>query len=84
MLIPELFLDTGGAERLIGAGDGLFISTTLHRPIRVKAPFLTESEIHKVIDFWKDQAEELPFERQTIPLEEIESKNYYLKRRGRR
>jgi S-DNA-T family DNA segregation ATPase FtsK/SpoIIIE len=67
-------LDTGGAEKLIGAGDGLFISTTLHRPIRIKAPFLTESEIHKVIDFWKDQAEELPFERQTIPLEEIESK----------
>jgi len=67
-------LDTGGAEKLIGSGDGLFISTTLHRPIRVKAPFLTEGEIHKVIDFWKDQAEELPFERQTIPLEEIESK----------
>jgi S-DNA-T family DNA segregation ATPase FtsK/SpoIIIE len=67
-------LDTGGAEKLIGSGDGLFISTTLHRPIRIKAPFLTESEIHKVIDFWKDQAEELPFERQTIPLEEIESK----------
>jgi S-DNA-T family DNA segregation ATPase FtsK/SpoIIIE len=67
-------LDTGGAEKLIGSGDGLFISTTLHRPIRIKAPFLTEGEIHKVIDFWKDQAEELPFERQTIPLEEIESK----------
>jgi S-DNA-T family DNA segregation ATPase FtsK/SpoIIIE len=67
-------LDTGGAEKLIGSGDGLFISTTLHRPVRVKAPFLTESEIHKVINFWKDQAEELPFERQTIPLEEIESK----------
>jgi S-DNA-T family DNA segregation ATPase FtsK/SpoIIIE len=67
-------LDTGGAEKLIGSGDGLFISTTLHRPIRIKAPFLTESEIHKVIDFWKDQAEELPFERQTIPLEEIENK----------
>jgi S-DNA-T family DNA segregation ATPase FtsK/SpoIIIE len=67
-------LDTGGAEKLIGAGDGLFISTTLHRPIRIKAPFLTESEIHKVIDFWKDQAEKLPFEKQTIPLEEIESK----------
>jgi S-DNA-T family DNA segregation ATPase FtsK/SpoIIIE len=67
-------LDTGGAEKLIGSGDGLFISTTLHRPIRIKSPFLTEGEIHKVIDFWKNQAEELPFERQTIPLEEIESK----------
>jgi len=67
-------LDIGGAEKLIGEGDGLFISTTLHRPIRIKAPFLTENEIHKVINFWKDQAEELPFEKQTISLEEIESK----------
>jgi S-DNA-T family DNA segregation ATPase FtsK/SpoIIIE len=67
-------LDIGGAEKLVGSGDGLFISTNLHRPIRIKAPFLAENEIHKVIDFWKDQAEELPFERQTIPLEEIESK----------
>ena len=67
-------LDIGGAEKLIGAGDGLFISTTLHRPIRIKAPFLTENEIYKVIDFWKDQAEEVPFEKQTISLEEIEKK----------
>jgi S-DNA-T family DNA segregation ATPase FtsK/SpoIIIE len=67
-------LDTGGAEKLIGTGDGLFISTMLHRPVRIKAPFITENEIHKVIEFWKDQAEELPFERQTISLEEIENK----------
>ncbi|GIW67269.1 MAG: hypothetical protein KatS3mg096_137 [Candidatus Parcubacteria bacterium] len=67
-------LDTGGAEKLIGSGDGLFISTTLHQPLRIKAPFITETEIHKVIDFWKDQAEELPqFERQKIPIEEIEA-----------
>ena len=67
-------LDTGGAEKLIGTGDGLFISTMLHRPVRIKAPFITENEIHKVIAFWKDQAEELPFERQAISLEEIENK----------
>ena len=67
-------LDISGAEKLIGSGDGLFISTTLHRPIRIKAPFLTENEIHKVIDFWKDQSEEVPFEKQTISLEEIEKR----------
>ena len=67
-------LDISGAEKLIGSGDGLFISTILHNPIRIKAPFLTENEIHKVIDFWKEQAEELPFEKQTISLEEIEKK----------
>jgi len=68
-------LDIAGAEKLIGSGDGLFISTFLHRPVRIKAPFITETEIHKVIDFWKEQAEEIPsFEKPTINVEEIEQK----------
>jgi S-DNA-T family DNA segregation ATPase FtsK/SpoIIIE len=68
-------LDVSGAEKLIGSGDGLFISTFLHRPVRIKSPFITETEIHKVIDFWKEQAEEIPsFEKPTINVEEIEQK----------
>jgi len=68
-------LDVSGAEKLIGSGDGLFISTFLHRPVRIKSPFITEIEIHKVIDFWKEQAEEIPsFEKPTINVEEIEQK----------
>ena len=68
-------LDSGGAEKLIGSGDGLFIATTLHRPLRVKAPLITESEIHKVVNFWQEQAEKVPeFEKQTISLDELEKK----------
>jgi S-DNA-T family DNA segregation ATPase FtsK/SpoIIIE len=68
-------LDTAGAEKLMGIGDGLFISTLLHRPLRIKAPFISENEIHKVINFWQQQAEELPqFEKPTINVEEIEQK----------
>jgi len=72
-------LDVSGAEKLIGTGDGLFISTSILRPLRIKAPYISESEIDKIIKFWSDQAEELPqFEKQTIPLEEIEKKTIYL------
>lgn len=68
-------LDVAGAEKLTGAGDGLFISTHLHRPIRIKSAFVSESEIEKITDFWKGQAENMPgFEKQTIPIEEIEKK----------
>ena len=68
-------LDTGGAEKLIGAGDGLFISTMLHRPLRIKAPLVTDNEIHKVVNFWLEQTKKIPeFERQTISLEELEKK----------
>lgn len=66
-------LDTSGAEKLIGAGDGLFISTMLHKPIRIKAPFVSDNEIHKVVNFWLEQSKKIPdFEKQTIPLEELE------------
>jgi S-DNA-T family DNA segregation ATPase FtsK/SpoIIIE len=72
-------LDISGAEKLMGTGDGLFISTSTLRPLRIKAPYVSENEIAKVIKFWSDQAEELPqFEKQTIPLEEIEKKTVYL------
>ncbi len=68
-------LDTGGAEKLIGEGDGLFMSTISHRPMRIKAPYVSESEIHKIVNFWKEQAGELPqFEKQTISLDELEQK----------
>ncbi|MCS7201118.1 MAG: DNA translocase FtsK [Patescibacteria group bacterium] len=68
-------LDISGAEKLTGAGDGLFISTMLHRPLRVKSAFVSEAEIERVTNFWKDQAESLPnFERQTISIEEIEKR----------
>jgi S-DNA-T family DNA segregation ATPase FtsK/SpoIIIE len=67
-------LDISGAEKLIGSGDGLFISTQLQRPIRIKAPFVQDNEIHKIVNFWAEQAEEISFEKQLIPLEEIEQK----------
>ncbi len=67
-------LDVSGAEKLIGSGDGLFISTQLQRPIRIKAPFVQDNEIHKIVNFWAEQAEEISFEKQLIPLEEIEQK----------
>lgn len=68
-------LDTGGAEKLIGEGDGLFISTQLLKPVRIKAPFVSEEEIHKIVEFWKKENEKIPeFERQTISLEDLEEK----------
>ncbi len=68
-------LDMGGAEKLIGAGDALFIGITMHRPVRVKTPYVSEQEISRVVNFWKQQIEKVPeFEKQTIPIEELEKK----------
>ena len=50
-------LDVMGAEHLLGKGDMLFLPPGSSRLIRVHGAFVTETEITKVVDFWKDQAQ---------------------------
>lgn len=66
-------LDYSGAEKLIGAGDMLFMSTLFGGIKRIQAPLVTEKEIERITDFWAKQAlEKEDYERETIPLEEYE------------
>ncbi len=45
-----------GAEHLLGKGDMLFLPPGSSRLIRVHGAFVTETEINRVVDFWKAQA----------------------------
>jgi S-DNA-T family DNA segregation ATPase FtsK/SpoIIIE len=49
-------LDGMGAEHLLGKGDMLFLPPGTSRLIRVHGAFVTETEINRVVDFWKNQA----------------------------
>jgi DNA segregation ATPase FtsK/SpoIIIE, S-DNA-T family len=49
-------LDVMGAEHLLGKGDMLFLPPGSSRLVRVHGAFVTEAEINRVVDFWKDQA----------------------------
>jgi len=49
-------LDVMGAEHLLGKGDMLFLPPGSSRLIRVHGALVTESEINRVVDFWKRQA----------------------------
>jgi len=42
-------LDTGGAEKLLGAGDMLFLSGEMSKPRRIQAPYITEKEVKDVV-----------------------------------
>ncbi len=44
-------LDTGGAEKLLGRGDLLFISPELSKPKRLQGGFLGEREIQRIVAF---------------------------------
>jgi S-DNA-T family DNA segregation ATPase FtsK/SpoIIIE len=49
-------LDVMGAEHLLGKGDMLFLPPGSSRLTRLHGAFVTESEIHRVVNFWKEQA----------------------------
>jgi DNA segregation ATPase FtsK/SpoIIIE, S-DNA-T family len=49
-------LDVMGAEHLLGKGDMLFLPPGSSRLIRVHGAFVTETEINRVVEFWKNQA----------------------------
>ena len=51
-------LDTGGAEKLLGAGDLLYLSGEMSRPKRLQSAFITEEEIKKVVNYIKDSYKE--------------------------
>lgn len=53
----RVILDQGGAEKLIGMGDGLFIPQGAGKPQRIQGAFVTDEEISAVVEAAKDQAE---------------------------
>lgn len=56
-------LDAGGAEKLLGAGDTLFLSGEMSKPRRIQAPYISEDEVKKVVAFIAKNAEgQLPSE----------------------
>lgn len=46
-------LDTGGAEKLLGRGDMLFMPVGVSKPMRVQGCFVSNREVESVVDFLK-------------------------------
>lgn len=50
-------IDTSGAEKLLGAGDLLYISSYTPKPKRIQGSYVTEKEVRKVIKHIVEKAE---------------------------
>lgn len=48
-------LDMGGAEKLLGNGDLLYISSVTPKPKRIQGVFIDEKEVKKIVKFIKSQ-----------------------------
>ncbi|MSR70545.1 DNA translocase FtsK [Candidatus Kaiserbacteria bacterium] len=56
-------LDQGGAETLLGAGDMLYLSPDMNKPVRLQNAYIGEKEVKAVVDFIaKNNEPELPVE----------------------
>jgi S-DNA-T family DNA segregation ATPase FtsK/SpoIIIE len=48
-------LDQQGAEKLLGAGDTLYLGAEMSKPIRLQCAFISESEVKKVVKHLADE-----------------------------
>lgn len=49
----RVIIDGPGAERLLGKGDMLFVSPDATRSGRVQGTWVSDAEIHRVVEYWK-------------------------------
>lgn len=59
-------LDMQGAEKLVGKGDMLFNPMGMGKPIRVQGTFVSDAEVHKVIEFVKGQVEATEYNEEVL------------------
>jgi S-DNA-T family DNA segregation ATPase FtsK/SpoIIIE len=59
-------LDMGGAEKLLGRGDMLYLPVGSSKPIRVQGAFVSDKEVEAVVQFVKGQ-QEARYNEEMIP-----------------
>lgn len=60
-------LDSSGAEKLLGRGDLLFVTSEFSKPKRIQGSFISEEELKRVVAFIKEKNQSLETERESEP-----------------
>lgn len=55
MIDSRVIIDGPGAEKLLGKGDMLYIPPDQSKPSRIQGAFISDSEVHKMVDFLKSK-----------------------------
>lgn len=66
-------LDGGGAEKLLGKGDMLYLPIGASKPTRIQGAFLSDEEVERIVDFVISQ-QKVQYQENMIPTDEPESK----------
>ncbi|MEN2766390.1 FtsK/SpoIIIE family DNA translocase [Ornithinibacillus xuwenensis] len=74
-------LDSGGAEKLLGRGDMLFLPVGSSKPTRVQGAFLSDEEVERIVDHCIEQ-QKAAYQEEMIPedtsevVEEVDDELY--------
>jgi S-DNA-T family DNA segregation ATPase FtsK/SpoIIIE len=66
-------LDMPGAEKLLGAGDMLYLSGDISQPRRIQSAFISEEEVKKVVKYLSSNYEQ--DEKESLILDESQNNN---------
>ncbi|AEH48526.1 DNA translocase FtsK [Parageobacillus thermoglucosidasius] len=69
-------LDMGGAEKLLGRGDMLFLPMGASKPVRVQGAFVSDEEVEEVVDFVISQQKAQYYEEMIINEENNEGEEF--------
>ncbi|MBN1294749.1 MAG: DNA translocase FtsK 4TM domain-containing protein [Candidatus Latescibacteria bacterium] len=58
----RIILDQGGADKLLGLGDMLFLQAGKPEPVRLHGAYISNEECQRIVDFVASQSEEGPVE----------------------
>ncbi|MGV3488308.1 MAG: DNA translocase FtsK [Tuberibacillus sp.] len=65
-------LDSGGAEKLLGKGDMLYLPIGASKPTRIQGAYLADEEVERIVDFVVSQ-QRAQYQENMIPVDEPES-----------
>ena len=49
----RVVLDTGGAEKLLGRGDMLYMASDSSKLVRLQGCFVSDAELQRLVDYWR-------------------------------
>jgi S-DNA-T family DNA segregation ATPase FtsK/SpoIIIE len=49
----RVILDTGGAEKLLGRGDMLYMASDSSKLVRLQGCFVSDAELQRLVDYWR-------------------------------
>jgi S-DNA-T family DNA segregation ATPase FtsK/SpoIIIE len=64
----RVILDTPGAEKLLGRGDMLYMSSDSSKLLRLQGCFVSDEELRRIVQYWSEQVDQVGAEGEEAPL----------------